>query len=69
MKFKFCNFELPFNLNLWSYNKLMSVIDKIWDKARSNMKTIALPEGSERRNLLAAEIITREKLANVVCWQ
>ena len=39
----------------------MSVIEKIWDKARSSMKTIALPEGSERRNLLAAEIITREK--------
>ena len=44
----------------------MSVIQKIWDKARSSSKTIALPEGSERRNLLAAEIITREKLANVV---
>ncbi|MFA7361296.1 MAG: phosphate acetyltransferase [Candidatus Kapaibacterium sp.] len=44
----------------------MSVMQKIWDKARSSLKTIALPEGSERRNLLAAEIVTREKLANVV---
>jgi len=42
------------------------VIKKIWDKARSDLKTIALPEGSEKRNLLAAEIITREKLANVI---
>ncbi len=44
----------------------MSVMQKIRDKARSSLKTIALPEGSERRNLLAAEIVTREKLANVV---
>ncbi len=44
----------------------MSVMQKIQDKARSSLKTIALPEGSERRNLLAAEIVTREKLANVV---
>jgi len=44
----------------------MSVMQKIKDKARSSLKTIALPEGSERRNLLAAEIVTREKLAYVV---
>lgn len=44
----------------------MSVMNKIWSKARSTSKTIVLPEGSERRNLLAAEKVTREKLANVV---
>jgi phosphate acetyltransferase len=38
----------------------------IWDKARSASKTIALPEGSERRTLLAAQIIKKEKLANVI---
>ncbi len=44
----------------------MSVMKKIWDKARSVRKTIALPEGCERRNLLAAEKITKEKLAEVI---
>lgn len=44
----------------------MSVMKKIWDKARSVRKTIALPEGCEKRNLLAAEKITREKLADVI---
>jgi phosphate acetyltransferase len=44
----------------------MSVMKKIWDKARSATKTIALPEGSEKRTLLAAEIINKEKLANVI---
>jgi len=39
---------------------------KIWDKARLASKTIALPEGSERRTLLAAQIIKKEKLANVI---
>lgn len=47
----------------------MSVIEKIWDKARSSMKTIALPEGSERRNLLAAEIITRKTSMRCFAWQ
>ncbi len=44
----------------------MSVMQKIREKARSSLKTIALPEGSERRNLLAAEIVMREKLANII---
>ncbi|MCU0371831.1 MAG: phosphate acetyltransferase [Ignavibacteria bacterium] len=44
----------------------MSVMKTIWDKARSASKTIALPEGSERRTLLAAQIIKKEKLANVI---
>jgi len=44
----------------------MSVMNKIWVKARSINKTIALPEGSERRTLLAAQIIKNEKLAKVI---
>ncbi|MCI0473389.1 MAG: phosphate acetyltransferase [Ignavibacteria bacterium] len=44
----------------------MSVMKIIWDKARSASKTIALPEGCEKRTLLAAQIIKKEKLANVI---
>jgi phosphate acetyltransferase len=45
---------------------IMGLMQQIWEKAKSNKKVIALPEGSEPRTLKAAEIITREGLAEVV---
>ncbi len=44
----------------------MSFIEKIKEKAKSNIKTIVLPEGEEIRTLKAAEIINKEKFAKVV---
>lgn len=44
----------------------MSFIEKIKEKAKSDVKTIVLPEGEEIRTLKAAEIINKEKFANVV---
>lgn len=41
----------------------MSVMTKIWEKARKNPKVIALPEGSEERTINAARIIKKEGLA------
>ncbi|WP_040330702.1 phosphate acetyltransferase [Clostridium ihumii] len=44
----------------------MSFVDKIWKLAQQDMKKIVLPEGDEERNLKAAEIIVKNKLAEVV---
>ena len=44
----------------------MGFIDVVRAKAKQNLRTIALPEGEEERNLKAAGIITAEKIAKVV---
>ena len=43
----------------------MSVLDSIKEKAKSDVKHILLPEGSEERTVQAARIITDEKIAKV----
>ncbi|MCX7885012.1 MAG: phosphate acetyltransferase [Caloramator sp.] len=44
----------------------MSLMEKIWLKAKQDLKVIALPEGSEPRTLKAAEIIKKECLAEII---
>jgi len=44
----------------------MSIIDQLKDKARKDPKKIVLPEGEEERILKAAEISTREGIANPI---
>lgn len=44
----------------------MNIIDKIRDKAKSNIKTIILPEADDERILKAAEIINKEGIAKAV---
>lgn len=44
----------------------MSMIEKIKNKARANIKTIVLPEGDEPRTVKAAEDIVKEKLATPI---
>lgn len=44
----------------------MGLMEKIWQKAKNDLKVIALPEGSEPRTLKAAEIIKKEGLAKVI---
>ncbi|SEF67242.1 phosphate acetyltransferase [Caloramator fervidus] len=44
----------------------MSLMEKIKAKAKANKKTIVLPEGSEIRTLKAAEIITKEGIADLI---
>lgn len=44
----------------------MSVLDKIKAKAKADVKRVVLPEGEEERIIRAAEIITKEGIAEVV---
>jgi phosphate acetyltransferase len=44
----------------------MKLMDEIWKKAKSNKKTIVLPEGEEERNLKACGKIMEYGLANIV---
>ena len=44
----------------------MSYIDIIKDKARSDKKTICLPETTDKRTLIAAAHIIEEKIANII---
>ena len=44
---------------------IMSVIDKIMAKAKSDKKFILLPEGTEERTVQAAEQITKQGIAKV----
>ncbi len=44
----------------------MSMMDVIKAKAKQNVRTIVLPEGSEPRTVQAAAIIVKEKIANVI---
>ena len=41
-------------------------IDKIKEKARSDIKTIVLPETTDKRTLIAASHIIREGIANII---
>jgi len=44
----------------------MGIVDKLKDKAKENPRRIVLPEGEDERILRAAEITSREGIANVV---
>lgn len=44
----------------------MSLMDKIKEKAKKDIKTIVLPEGSEPRTIKAAAKIAEQNLANVI---
>lgn len=44
----------------------MSFTEKVWKLAKQQSKKIVLPEGEEERNLKAAEIIYKNKIAEVV---
>lgn len=44
----------------------MSYIDIIKDKARSDRKTIVMPETTDKRTLIAAAHVIEEKLANII---
>lgn len=44
----------------------MELLKVIKEKAKLAGKTIVLPEGEEERNIKAAEIITREKIAKII---
>ena len=45
---------------------LESIITKIKERAKNNIKTIVLPETMDRRTLEATEIILKEKIANII---
>lgn len=44
----------------------MSLIDRIKNKARADVKRIVLPEGSDRRTVEAASILKRERIAEPI---
>jgi len=44
----------------------MELIHKIHDMARQAGKTIVLPEGTEERNLRAADYVLKEKIASII---
>ena len=44
----------------------MAIVDHVKEKARSNVKTIVLPEGDEPRTVQAAAIIAKDRLARPV---
>lgn len=44
----------------------MGFIDTIKEKAKQSIKTIVLPESMDRRTFEAAEVILREKIANLI---
>ena len=44
----------------------MSYIDLMKEKARSDKKTIVLPETNDKRTLIAAANILKEGIANII---
>lgn len=44
----------------------MSYIDTMKERARRDVKTIVLPESSDKRTLIAAAHILKEKIANII---
>ena len=44
----------------------MRFIDSIKERAKSDIKTIVLPESMDRRTFQAAEVILKEKIANLI---
>ena len=45
---------------------MSSIINDIKNKAKKNLRTIILPESSDKRVIEAAKIITKEKIANII---
>ncbi len=45
---------------------MSSIINDIKNKAKKNLRTIILPESSDKRVIEAAKIITQEKIANII---
>ena len=48
------------------YNKDMKILDQMLQRAQANPQRIVLPEGDEPRTLEAANIILRDKIANLI---
>ena len=46
----------------------MGFIEQLKIKAKSNKKTIVLPEGMDRRTYEAAQQIVEEDFANIIIW-
>ena len=44
----------------------MSYIDTMKERARRDLKTIVLPESNDKRTLIAAAHILKEKIANII---
>lgn len=44
----------------------MSMIEKVWEKARANVRRIVLPEGEEKRTIQAAARVRQEGLARPI---
>ena len=44
----------------------MNLLDQIFERAKNNLQRIVLPEGTEIRTLKAADIILKEKTANLI---
>ena len=44
----------------------MGFIETIYERAKSNIKTIVLPESMDRRTFEAAEVVLREGIANLI---
>ena len=44
----------------------MELLEVIKEKAKKNNKRIVLPEGTEKRTLKAADILIKEKIANII---
>ena len=44
----------------------MALIDSIKERAKQDIKTIVLPESMDRRTYEAAEVVLREKIANLI---
>jgi phosphate acetyltransferase len=44
----------------------MNLLEKVMDRAKSNLQRIVLPEGTEIRTLKAADIILKEKAAKLI---
>ncbi len=45
---------------------MSSIMNNIKNKAKKNLRTIILPESSDKRVIEAAKIITQEKIANII---
>jgi phosphate acetyltransferase len=44
---------------------ILAIMNEFWEKAKSDIKRIVLPEGEEERTIKASFIIQREGLAEV----
>ena len=51
---------------IYEKERIMSYIDIIKEKARSDRKTIVLPETNDKRTLIAASTIIRDKIADII---